>query len=111
VNSEAASAAWSKTGELHITARADDGSAHCCPENFDLLTYRWNSREFVQISARRVRTAPTHRKRGVGRLLVSEVLKWARGRNARVLLLSVVGNNEDAIRFYEHASYGQTKSR
>jgi GNAT superfamily N-acetyltransferase len=28
-------------------------------------------------------TAPIHRKRGVGRLLVSEVLKWARGRNAR----------------------------
>jgi ribosomal protein S18 acetylase RimI-like enzyme len=53
-------------------------------------------------------TAPTHRKRGVGRLLVSEVLKWARGRNARVLLLSVVGNNEDAIRFYERLGFTRT---
>src|SRR5689334_12929159 len=41
-------------------------------------------------------TAPTHRQRGVGRLLVNEVLNWARGRNARVLRLMVVGNNDAA---------------
>jgi ribosomal protein S18 acetylase RimI-like enzyme len=53
-------------------------------------------------------TAPTHRKLGVGRLLVNEVLKWARGRNARLLLLLVVGNNEDAIRFYERLGFTRT---
>ena len=46
-------------------------------------------------------TAPTHRQRGIGRLLVSEVLNWARGRNARILQLMVTNNNEPAICFYE----------
>src|SRR5215813_6229150 len=31
-------------------------------------------------------TGPTHRKRGVGRLLVNEVISWARSRQARLLL-------------------------
>jgi hypothetical protein len=47
-----------KTGELFITARADDGSAHCCPENVDHVRFRWNGRQFVQISSRRVRLPP-----------------------------------------------------
>ena len=53
-------------------------------------------------------TAPTHRQRGVGRLLVDEVLKWARRRNARVLRLMVVGNNDSAIRFYERLGFTRT---
>jgi len=53
-------------------------------------------------------TAPTHRQRGVGRLLVNEVHNWARTRNARFLLLMVVGNNESAIRFYERLGFART---
>lgn len=53
-------------------------------------------------------TAPTHRQRGVGRLLVNKVLNWARGRGARVLLLMVVGNNDSAIRFYERLAFTRT---
>jgi ribosomal protein S18 acetylase RimI-like enzyme len=53
-------------------------------------------------------TAPTHRQRGVGRLLVNEVLNWARGRGAKSLLLMVTGNNEPAIRFYERLGFTQT---
>jgi len=53
-------------------------------------------------------TAPTHRQRGVGRLLVSEVLGWARGRNVHTLLLMVTGNNEPAINFYERLGFART---
>src|SRR5215470_2260873 len=53
-------------------------------------------------------TAPTHRRQGVGRLLVDQVMKWARSRNARVLLLMVVSNNEAAIRFYERLGFTRT---
>jgi len=53
-------------------------------------------------------TAPTHRQRGVGRLLVNDVLNWARGRNARVLQLMVTSNNEAAIRFYERLGFTRT---
>jgi ribosomal protein S18 acetylase RimI-like enzyme len=53
-------------------------------------------------------TSATHRQRGVGRLLVNEVLAWARGRNARVLLLMVVSNNEPAMRFYERLGFTRT---
>jgi ribosomal protein S18 acetylase RimI-like enzyme len=53
-------------------------------------------------------TAPTHRRRGVGRLLVNEVLSWARGRNARALALMVTNNNESAILFYQRLGFAAT---
>lgn len=53
-------------------------------------------------------TAPTHRQRGIGRLLVNDVLEWARGRNARVLQLMVTSNNEPAMRFYERLGFTRT---
>ena len=53
-------------------------------------------------------TAPTHRQQGIGRLLINEVLKWARRRNARSLVLMVTSNNEPAIRFYERLGFTRT---
>jgi len=53
-------------------------------------------------------TAPTHRRRGVGRLLVNEVLRWACLRGASSLLLMVTSNNEPAMRFYEKLGFGRT---
>jgi ribosomal protein S18 acetylase RimI-like enzyme len=53
-------------------------------------------------------TAPTHRKQGVGRLLVKEVLNWAHRRNAATLLLMVTSNNETAVAFYERLGFEKT---
>lgn len=53
-------------------------------------------------------TAPTHRQRGVGRLLVNEVLNWAHGRNVRIVLLMVTSNNDSAIRFYDRLGFTKT---
>ena len=53
-------------------------------------------------------TAATHRQLGVGRLLVNEVLNWARTRGVRTMLLMVVSNNDSAIRFYERLGFTQT---
>lgn len=53
-------------------------------------------------------TAPTHRQRGVGRLLVNAVLNWAGSRSARILQLMVTSNNETAIRFYERLGFTRT---
>jgi ribosomal protein S18 acetylase RimI-like enzyme len=53
-------------------------------------------------------TAPTHRQQGIGHLLINEVLKWARRRNARSLVLMVTSNNEPAIRFYERLGFTRT---
>lgn len=53
-------------------------------------------------------TALAYRQRGVGRLLVNEVLAWARRRNARTLLLMVTSNNEPAMRFYEKLGFART---
>lgn len=53
-------------------------------------------------------TAPTHRQRGIGRLLVNDVFNWARGRNARTLQLMVTSNNEPAILFYERLGFTRT---
>jgi ribosomal protein S18 acetylase RimI-like enzyme len=52
--------------------------------------------------------ASTHRQLGVGRLLVNEVLNWARTRRIRTMLLMVVSNNDSAIRFYERLGFLKT---
>jgi ribosomal protein S18 acetylase RimI-like enzyme len=53
-------------------------------------------------------TAPSYRQQGIGRLLVKEVLDWARRRNARIVLLMVTSNNETAIHFYERLGFAKT---
>jgi ribosomal protein S18 acetylase RimI-like enzyme len=53
-------------------------------------------------------TAPTHRRKGVGQMLVKEVMKWAKGREAQVMELMVTSQNEGAIRFYERLGFVRT---
>jgi len=53
-------------------------------------------------------TAPTHRRRGVGRMLVNEVAAWAQGRGAEVLQLMVTSRNDAAMRFYERLGFRRT---
>jgi ribosomal protein S18 acetylase RimI-like enzyme len=53
-------------------------------------------------------TSPTHRQRGIGRLLVSEVLAWTRMRKVHTLQLMVTSNNETAMRFYERLGFART---
>jgi len=53
-------------------------------------------------------TAPSHRRRGVGRLLLDKVFAWAGRRGARSLCLLVTSNNSAAIRFYECLGFSRT---
>lgn len=53
-------------------------------------------------------TAATHRRRGVGRMLVDAVLDWAKLRKAGALHLLVTSNNEPAVRFYERLGFART---
>ncbi|HZR57370.1 MAG TPA: GNAT family N-acetyltransferase [Terriglobales bacterium] len=53
-------------------------------------------------------TAPTHRQQGIGRLLINEILGWARLREARTLQLLVTSNNEPAISFYKSLGFART---
>jgi ribosomal protein S18 acetylase RimI-like enzyme len=52
--------------------------------------------------------APTHRKLGVGRLLVSHMIDWARERRATTLHLTVTSCNHTAMRFYESLGFART---
>jgi GNAT superfamily N-acetyltransferase len=52
--------------------------------------------------------APTHRRRGVGYLLVQAVLAWARLRQVHTLALMVTSVNESAFRFYERLGFTRT---
>jgi len=53
-------------------------------------------------------TAPTHRRRGVGRRLVEEAIAWARSRKAEILQLNVTSINDGAISFYERLGFTMT---
>jgi GNAT superfamily N-acetyltransferase len=52
--------------------------------------------------------APSHRGRGVGRLLVDGIIDWARGQHAENLRLTVTSNNDVASRFYERMGFRMT---
>lgn len=51
---------------------------------------------------------PSHRGRGVGRLLVDGILDWARGRRVEKMCLTVTSNNDVARRFYERLGFAKT---
>jgi ribosomal protein S18 acetylase RimI-like enzyme len=53
-------------------------------------------------------TAPSHRKQGVGRLLVNEILRWAAQRGGRILQLMVTSVNPTAIQFYKSLGFAFT---
>jgi GNAT superfamily N-acetyltransferase len=53
-------------------------------------------------------TAPTHRQRGVGQLLVNAITDWATLRGAHTVRLMVVCVNETAISFYKRMGFVMT---
>ncbi len=53
-------------------------------------------------------TAPSHRRLGVGRLLVDRVITWARSRHSRTLSLNVTSNNQPATWFYQRLGFTPT---
>jgi ribosomal protein S18 acetylase RimI-like enzyme len=53
-------------------------------------------------------TAPSHRQRGIGRMLVDEVAAWAHGRRATILQLMVTSSNQPALLFYERLGFART---
>ena len=53
-------------------------------------------------------TAPTHREQGVGRLLVDEIVSWARLRKAVTLKLMVTSSNDSATAFYRRLGFTLT---
>ncbi len=53
-------------------------------------------------------TAPAYRQKGVGRLLVDEVVAWVARRGAKSLRLMVTSNNESAILFYQRLGFTPT---
>ena len=53
-------------------------------------------------------TAPAHRRQGVGRLLVDEIISWGRRCGVRTMLLMVTSNNHRAIAFYKRLGFTLT---
>jgi ribosomal protein S18 acetylase RimI-like enzyme len=53
-------------------------------------------------------TAPAHRRKGIGCLLVEQVVGWAVERGVIVLQLMVTSKNESATRFYEELGFTRT---
>jgi ribosomal protein S18 acetylase RimI-like enzyme len=51
---------------------------------------------------------PTHRRKGLGRRLVEEVLGWAGQHGVLVMQLMVTSKNESAIRFYQELGFTPT---
>lgn len=52
--------------------------------------------------------APTHRRLGIGCMLVEEIIAWLRVKSVRILQLLVTSNNDPAIRFYQQLGFQMT---
>ena len=90
-------------GDKGVGFLAMDGDAGC-----GIVGAFLDANDVTQAQLVSMWMAPTYRQRGVGRLLVNEVLSWARRRGACTLLLMVTSNNEPAIRFYERLGFTRT---
>jgi ribosomal protein S18 acetylase RimI-like enzyme len=53
-------------------------------------------------------TAPSHRRQGVARLLLQEILGWARRSGAQILQLMVTSNNQSALSSYQGQGFTLT---
>ncbi len=52
--------------------------------------------------------APTHRRSGIGKMLIDGTCTWARGRGVHSLQLMVTSNNSAAIEFYKRNGFEMT---
>jgi ribosomal protein S18 acetylase RimI-like enzyme len=69
-----------------------------------VLDYRDSSRAYLLS----MWVAPTHRQKGIGRMLVTAVQEWANSVDAGSLVLDVTSNNSTAIAFYQSLSFAMT---
>jgi ribosomal protein S18 acetylase RimI-like enzyme len=53
-------------------------------------------------------TTPTHRRRGIARRLVDEVVAWARAHDVTAIRLMVTSSNAPAVSFYEQLGFACT---
>jgi ribosomal protein S18 acetylase RimI-like enzyme len=95
--------ALSWNGERGIGFLAMDGSAGCGIAGSFLDE---DDRTRAQLIS--MWTAPTHRQKGIGRLLVNEIAGWASLRGADRLQLMVTSSNEAAMLFYERLGFART---
>jgi ribosomal protein S18 acetylase RimI-like enzyme len=83
------------TGYLAMDSGMACGLVRATPDDQD-VTVVWVESMWV---------APTHRRMGIGRLLVDTILTWARLQGSIALKLSVTSNNEPGIRFYKSLGF------
>lgn len=82
--------------------RGDDGRALS-------FLVAWHVSDEVHVL--NVAASPTHRRRGMGSALVAQVIRFARAKAARHILLEVRCSNEAAIRMYRAAGFFATGRR
>jgi ribosomal protein S18 acetylase RimI-like enzyme len=88
------------SGEKGIGYLAKDGDVAC-----GIAGGLLDKEDATRASLVSMWTAPSHRQRGVGRLLVDAVIGWARSRGVRQMFLMVTSRNESAILFYQHLGF------
>lgn len=92
---------WS--GESGIGFLAFDGSVACGIAGAFLIHDDPSRAQLISMW-----TAPSHRQRGVGRMLVDEVAAWAHRRGAIPLQLLVTSSNVPAMLFYQRLGFART---
>jgi ribosomal protein S18 acetylase RimI-like enzyme len=90
-------------GERAILYLARDGSVAC-----GIAGSHFDEADATRAHLISMWTAPTHRRLGVGRLLVEEMFSWARLRGAKTMLLLVTSNNHGAMAFYKRLGFTLT---
>lgn len=81
-----------------------NGDGYHCGIAAGVLDYRDASRAYLLS----MWVAPTHRRKGIGQMLVTAVQEWAKSVSAMHLVLDVTSNNAAAIAFYESLGFTMT---
>jgi ribosomal protein S18 acetylase RimI-like enzyme len=94
-------ARWNSEGAIGLIAM--DGSIAC-----GLVASYLDPEDAAVAHLVSMWTAPTHRKQGIGRRLVEEVLRWGRRNRVRTVKLFVTSNNQTAESFYRSFGFSFT---
>ena len=87
-------------GYLAMDGNKSCGIARATPDDRDRDT-AWVESMWV---------APSHRRMGIGSLLISKIIAWTKDRGIVTLKLDVTSNNDRAISFYQQLGFSMTGS-
>jgi ribosomal protein S18 acetylase RimI-like enzyme len=103
-----ADADWLSRSERWVGENAVGYLAMDAGQPVGLVVSHIDEHDRAKAHANSMWVSPTHRRQGVGRMLIDAITAWSRDNGAHWLYLMVTSSNHAAIKFYEQNGFTMT---